>query len=160
MRRPIRPLDMEDEIHESAVQAKKEFKLQLLIIVVILLFSALVFFRDPGASAFEWKDDCLLLTLPDDTRVQVGYDTISAIEYRETFDFGSPVSGGIVDRCRYGLWSNAELGGYIACCREDVPNCILFTTSTGPVVISSESAEATQALFDSAQDMLAGYLPE
>lgn len=157
-----RTVSLDNEMKIAKEQQKRGFKLQIIIIIAICLVPAFAIFRDAGASAFHWQNDRLTLTYPDNSTIEMLYDDVTAIEYRETFDFGTPVTGGTEDQCKYGLWNNEEFGDYQACCHVDIASCIIFTTSDTHFVISFESPETTLALYESARTTLidGGYITE
>lgn len=155
-----RTLNYENEVKIAKEQQKRGFKLQIIILIAICLLPSLAFFRDAGSSAFQWEKTQLTLNYPDGATQIMEYASITQVEYRESFDFGTPITGSTEDQCKYGLWSNDELGEYYACCHVDIPGCILFTTSDAYFAVSFESAETTLALYESVSQMLVdqGYL--
>lgn len=157
-----RTIGVEKEMDEARQRQKRGFRLQIILILVLCLVPALALFRDAGASAFNWQSDRLTLTYPDGTGAELLYADVLSVEYRDTFDFGSSVTGGTMDKCRYGLWHNGEFGDYQSCCHVDIPGCIVFTTKDTRFVVSYESADTTLALYESVRDTLLqeGYLTD
>lgn len=143
-------------------QQKRGFKLQIIILIAVFLVPAFAIFRDAGASAFRWEQDRLILNYPDKSTCEMLFADVTAIEYREAFDFGTPVTGGTESKCKYGLWNNEELGDYQICCHVDIQSCIIFTTEDTHFVISFESPETTLELYESVRNTLieTGYLTE
>lgn len=157
-----RTVSFDNEMKIAKEQQKRGFKLQIIIIIAICLVPAFAIFRDAGASAFNWQSDRLTLTYPDDSTSELLYEDITAIEYREVFDFGTPVTGDTEAQCKYGLWNNEEFGDYQACCHVDIASCIVLTTEDTHFVISFEARETTFALYESVRTTLieGGYISE
>ena len=143
-------------------QQQRGIRIQIFILIVLMLAPVFAIFQDAGASAFHWQDDRLTLNYPDNRTAEMLYEDVTAIEYREVFDFGTPVTGGMESKCKFGLWNNEEFGDYQACCHVDIPDCIIFTAADTHYVISFESPETTIALYESVRAMLLekGYLSE
>lgn len=155
-----RNIRYEQEVETAKRQQKKGLKIQFFILLILFLIPSLTLFRNADATAFQWENDHLVLNYPDDSVAILNYADILRVEYLDSFDFGTAITGGIEDQCRYGTWHNDAFGEYQVCCHTKIPSCIVFTTADTHFVISYESAETTKALFDSVTQTLneQGYL--
>ena len=122
-----------------------------LVVIVVMGF----FLRPNRAVQVQVDDEGLVLTSASGYTINVRYDEIGGAEYREDFDYGSPIDGTDDNQEKSGLWENSELGRYRMCVNAKVAPCIVLTTDEGVLVINYESAKSTQSLYNALLERIA-----
>lgn len=147
----------QEEVKKAKDYQKRWLLTCLAIILAVVMIPSLSLFRDASQSAMAWSPDKLTVTDPDGTVTVLPFDTVTGISLVDGVAPGMAVSGGIEDRCRYGIWETKEYGTCRFLTNITVDPCIVIETETIPWVINFESSENTKALYDSILEALAAY---
>lgn len=123
--------------------------------LMVLIFAGLTaapFFRD-GDGALQERlafssDGYLTLRDSGGRSEDIRYSSLTAVSFYDSCDFGEPLTGGISDGVREGLWRSGDFGEYTASADAALECCVLLRTQEGVYAVSCESAAATKALAD------------
>lgn len=138
-----------EEVKAAIKEVRKNNKVGVIItaivIPLILVFVAVLMLTgdvnvELGEESFEVK-----ATYWDD--IEVDYDDIDSIEYRESCD-GTRVYGYGSARLLLGMFENEEFGKYTRCTYTGKKPCIVLEADGEILVIGLESAEETKALYN------------
>ena len=138
---------------------KKAFWINL---VIILLLIAIVTIRSvmggDSNTAFTLQEDRLTLSGPGDFMVSFEFVNVASLEFRETFDRGSCISGESGKTYSYGVWENAEFGQYTLHALTKVSACIVVTETDGGVnVFNVDNAKTTEEFASSLAEHLKNF---
>lgn len=150
----------QEEIKKAKEHQKRWLLTCLVIILAVVLLPNLSLFRDASQNAMTWSPDKLTVTDPDGTVTELPFDTVTGVSLVEGVSPGKCISGGVEDRCRYGLWETEALGKCRFLTNITVDSCIILETDNIPWIINFESQENTKALYESVLETLTsgGYL--
>lgn len=132
--------------------SKKSGIISIVTLVIVLAAVGVMLFT--GNIRYALEDDHLAIRADyysDDT---LNYADIDAIEYREGNVPGYRVGGFGSFRLLMGFFRNDEFDTYVRYTYYDPDACIVVTTKGGTVVLSAETAEQTQALYESLQSKI------
>lgn len=136
------------------------------VIAVILAGIAASFLRgggeDPAYLTFHSEG---YLSIKDESGAvtDVYYTDMTAVDYVQSPDFGTPEGGSIAEDTRLGQWRSPQFGSYRSCTQTGLNSCIWIRTAEGAYVISWESDDTTRALYqaiEKARDQLSQEQPE
>ena len=136
----------------KAFGSKKSGIISIVTLVIVLAAVGVMLFT--GNIRYTLEDDHLAIRADyysDDT---LNYADIDAIEYREGNVPGYRVGGFGSFRLLMGFFRNDEFDTYVRYTYYDPDACIVVTTKGGTVVLSAETAEQTQALYESLQSKI------
>lgn len=154
----VNNIPYQEEVKKAKEYQKRWMLTCLVIILAVVMVPSLSLFRDASQNAMAWSSDKLTVTNPDGTTTELPFDTVTSVTLLEGIAPGQRVSGGIEDRCRYGVWETEAFGQCQFLTNITVDRCILIETENIPWVINFESEENTQALYESVLEALGGYL--
>lgn len=122
----------------------------LIALIVVLIFVLCVLFA--GDISFDFEEEYLHIDASFYNDYVIYYDVIENIEYRDGNVDGMRVGGYGSFRLLMGYFKNEEFGTYIRYTYYKPEACVVLTVSGKPVVLSGETAEETQAIY---QELLA-----
>ena len=125
---------------------KRIGKASAVFLVVLTVFLCFVLFY--GDIDFQFREDYLLIDTNMYTDYVLHYDTIEAVELREGNIPGLRVGGYGSFQLLMGWFENDEFGTHIRYTYYKPESCIVVTAKGKPVVLSAETAEDTQELYD------------
>jgi len=128
----------------SAVD-KRILKASMVFLVVLLIFVAGLMFT--GDLDMQFGEESFTVEASYYSDLTVKYDTIESVEYREGNVPGVRVGGFGSFRLLMGFFKNDEFGTYVRYTYYRPEACIVLTTGSRTVVLSAETAEKTQELY-------------
>lgn len=123
----------------------KSGKVSIAALVIVLLLVAAVLFV--GNIAFQFREDYLLIDTDLYSDHVVYYDAIEAVEYREGNVSGMRVGGYGSFRLLMGYFKNDEFGTYVRYTYYKPDACVVLTLNEKTLVLSGETKEATEAIY-------------
>ena len=120
-------------------------------ILAAIFIGAIVITLTSGGGSFShfaFGDHSIILTDSQGTATAVRYEEMASIELVESPKYGQPLSGGIVNGIREGLWESNMFGEYIASAEERIPICIFLQTDDSVYVFNCEAETTTRELYD------------
>lgn len=127
-------------------RSKKNARMTLIFAVVLAVFLSVVLFY--GDIAYQFQEDYLLVDTNMYSDYLLYYDTIDSLEYREGNVPGLRVGGYGSFRLLMGWFENKELGTYLRYTYYNPESCIVLTAKNQTIVLSCETAEETQTLYE------------
>ena len=135
----------------KTVQRSKVISYALMILIFVGL-TAVPFFQDEDGALQERltfsSDGYLTLRDSGGWSEDIRYSSLTAVSFYGSFDFGEPLTGGISNGVREGLWRSEAFGEYIASADAALDCCVLLRTEKGVYAVNCESSAATKALAD------------
>ena len=147
-------LNKEDiERSHSTGISKKGGVLSTVIIVVVVIFIAILMFT--GDIQAECTDDALTLKATYYSKLEIDYDDITAVEYREDGIKSSRISGFASSKLLLGLFTNSELGSHTRYTYATTNECIIIRTDSKTYVVGLNNNESTRTLYEDIMDKIA-----
>ena len=140
---------LEGKALKKPLQNKKlsRFSILALILITVLVLVVLFF----GDITYEFQEDYLLVDSNLYSGYLLSYDAIDHIEYREGNVPGLRVGGFGSFRLLMGWFENDEFGTYLRYTYFNPESCIVVTAGGKTIVLSCETQEETQALYQQLQ---------
>jgi uncharacterized membrane protein len=128
---------------------KKSTRLTIAFVIVLIVFLSVVLFY--GDINYQFREDYLFVESNMYSDYLIYYDTINSLEYREGNVSGLRVGGYGSFRLLLGWFENKEFGTYVRYTYYNPESCIVLTAKDQTIVLSCETAEETQALYEQLQ---------
>lgn len=139
---------------EELQRRTRKYTNMLLIIVIMIGVSLFSLFHGENTVQFNWTEEHVQITAPDDTIFTIVYNEIIAAELITHPDYGYCHAGGKRSGWIYGSWENDVWGTYTLCAGTNTQQCIVLRTASETFVLSYESDDITAALYDSICDII------
>ena len=136
----------EDYNYPEREKDKKNTKLSIAISAVIVVIVAVLMFV--GSVSFTLGDDALEVKTTFGGGIEIEYDEIESIEYREDGVKSGRVSGYASAKLLFGWFRNDELGDHTRYTYADSDSAIIIVASGETIVLADETPELTKALYD------------
>jgi len=117
----------------------------MVFIIALIIISSLIHEKNLSLII---KDESIQLSFETEEEITINDKDIISIEYTDTFDQGSMVSGTVDDSILYGIWKNAEYGEYKLAINEKIDSYIVVTTTEDTYVFNYENEDTTISFFD------------
>lgn len=128
---------------------KKSTRLTIAFVIVLIVFLSVVLFY--GDINYQFREDYLFVESNMYSDYLIYYDTIDSLEYREGNVSALRVGGYGSFRLLLGWFENKEFGTHIRYTYYNPESCIVLTAKNQTIVLSCETAEETQALYEQLQ---------
>ncbi len=151
--------DDEERIRRIQKRSNKISIFMILALIGGILVFNLISKQAVGKAGFTFTPEGMTIIDHDGNTTFMAFADVTEMVFVEEADYGIPVNGEIVGLMRnqwmQGVFRSDMFGKYIASCDPRVPSAIWFKTADMSYVISKESAETTQAIYDA----LLEYVP-
>lgn len=125
------------------------------IIVVIVAFTVFSLLRGGTSTYFDFGEETLSITAPENYTYEVEYDEIVHLELVNEFEPGTLISGGETRKYQWGTWKNDTWGEYTLCASKQIDNALILSLSNGEtLVLNYESEQTTDTLLELINDMI------
>ncbi|MCD8105857.1 MAG: hypothetical protein LUF35_12885 [Lachnospiraceae bacterium] len=138
------------ETKNEKKQQKRNFYINLLIIIAILLF---ITFRSGNTTANTYKitETTFTVIAPDDTQYSLNFADVLHLELVSNADYGTCTQGEDSGTQYYGTWENDAWGTYYLSVSTSVSQCIVIQTADTTIVTNYESNSTTSAFYKELQ---------
>ena len=137
---------------KSPLQNKKNAKVTIIAVILLLIFLSVVLFY--GDISYQFQEDHLLVDTNMYTDYVLRYDAIDSLEYQEGNIPGLRVGGFGSFRLLMGWFENEEFGTYLRYTYYKPESCVILTAKGQTIVLSGETLEETQALYQQLQQRI------
>ena len=115
------------------------------LVIAILIGCGFILFS--GSIEYEFREDALVMDATFSAPIQLRYDEVETIEYREGNVDGVRVNGFGSLRLLLGYFENEEFGTYSRYTYYKNESCIIVTTKSDTLVFSGKDAAETQEIY-------------
>lgn len=115
------------------------------LVIAILIGCGFILFS--GSIEYEFREDALVMDATFSAPIQLRYDEVETIEYREGNVDGVRVNGFGSLRLLLGYFENEEFGTYSRYTYYKNESCIIVTTESDTLVFSGKDAAETQEIY-------------
>jgi hypothetical protein len=136
----------ESEVNKKLKQHPVILAVSAVLVTLILIGVAFLMFT--GDIRYTCTDDALLIDADFHSDSSVPYERIDAIEYRDEAPEGIRELGFASARLLVGAFRSNEFGLYTRYSYVGTDACIVLTCGEDVLILSAESEEATQALYE------------
>ncbi len=119
----------------------------LIFLVIVFVFCAVMVFV--GDFETEMREDSLYIDAVMWSDLEIVYDDIEHIEFRETDAVGSRIFGYGDVRVYMGTFENEEFGTYTRYSHRETASCILLRAFGKTIVLNGEDKAQTVSLYES-----------
>ena len=111
----------------------------LVFVVIIMLF---------GQVEIVYKSESFVASATFNKAIEVRYDEIDSIEYRDNDDVGTRIMGVATGKILAGSFSNSEFGNYTRYSCTGAGACVVIERDGKVLVISGKDAESTRQIYE------------
>ena len=133
-------------------QRDRKRMLSYMLVLIVLIAGFVLFGRssedNPDRPFFLQDNGSIAIIDSKGSRSILRYAEMTGLRLDAPADFGEPITGGIHDGWREGLWHSEACGDYIACTETKVASAVVVTTSDAVFMLNVESDAATRALYE------------
>ncbi|HHU22446.1 MAG TPA: hypothetical protein GXZ52_03390 [Clostridiales bacterium] len=123
----------------------EKFKYPVFLIIIIAIWSLFGFTK---TSIVDVQPDKFRVEVSDVFSCEISYDSIKSMTIQDMPEEGEIISGGSKRGIHYGKRHNRQWGEYTLCIAEKSKKCLVFDTTEDIYVISYESTQTTQSMYD------------
>lgn len=134
----------------------EQITLKISAVVVPLILAGCAVLMFTGNIDYTLEDTGLFIDADYAEDLQIPYQQIEAIAYREDVDAGHRVMGFGTPRLSMGQFQNEEFGVYTRYAYTACKSCVVLTGDAGTLVLSGRDADATRQLYESLQEKVPG----
>lgn len=118
------------------------------VIAISLIFSVVAFLMFTGEITISYNDDSFTVDTFLYNALTVDYDSITSVEYREDFDFGSRTYGVGSAKILAGNFTNDEFGNYILYSYTRNNTVVIIKSDKKTLVINGIDTNATKEIYE------------
>lgn len=134
--------------------------INILLVVAIIAVGIIVSLTRGSSPSGDYNYDkdtrTMTFTAPDGYSLSFSLNNVTSVDFLESFDPGTAVSGKTENGYTFGVWQNDSLGTFELLKLTNVSSVVAVRTESGGVyVFNAESADTTRAFYETIQKELA-----
>lgn len=149
------PMKMDKTIPaEEQARRTRKYTNMLVILAIMIVVSLVSCLHQNHVVGFDWTETQVTVTDPAENSFTVVYADLTSVTLETVSGYGTCLDGGKAEGFYYGQWENDQWGRYTLCASTQTDCCIVMRSAENTYVISYESDEITESLYESIRSFL------